>query len=48
LAAAVLNEDVMPVVVMCTGAWFDPQGISVERHGNPNVLKIDIGTSRLT
>jgi biotin/methionine sulfoxide reductase len=49
MAAAVLNEDVMPgVVVMSTGAWFDPQGSRLERHGNPNVLTVDIGTSSLT
>ena len=49
MAAAVLNADVIPgVVVMSTGAWFDPQGSSLERHGNPNVLTVDIGTSPLT
>ncbi len=49
IAAAVLNDDVMPgVAVMSTGAWFDPQSSSLERHGNPNVLTIDIGTSALT
>ena len=48
MAAASLNEDVMPgVVVMSTGAWFDPQNSSLERHGNPNVLTIDTGTSAL-
>jgi biotin/methionine sulfoxide reductase len=49
IAAAVINDDVMPsVVVMSTGAWFDPQSSSLERHGNPNVLTVDIGTSSLT
>jgi biotin/methionine sulfoxide reductase len=33
---------------MTTGAWFDPDGDNLERHGNPNVLTLDIGTSRLT
>jgi len=33
---------------MATGAWFDPDGDALERHGNPNVLTLDIGTSRLT
>jgi biotin/methionine sulfoxide reductase len=35
---------------MATGAWFDPALASnePERHGNPNVLTRDIGTSRLT
>ena len=49
MAAAVLSDDVMPgVAVMSTGAWFDPQGSSLERHGNPNVLTVDLGTSALT
>jgi biotin/methionine sulfoxide reductase len=51
LAAAQLDDDVMPgVAVMATGAWFDPASETgePERHGNPNVLTRDIGTSRLT
>ena len=51
LAAAVLDPGVMPqVAVMATGAWFDPEASvgAPERHGNPNVLTHDIGTSRLT
>lgn len=51
LAAAVLDAGVMPqVAVMATGAWFDPAASAdaPERHGNPNVLTHDIGTSRLT
>jgi len=50
LAGAVLDADVMPgVVVMATGAWFDPADAAgePERHGNPNVLTLDIGTSPL-
>ena len=50
LAAAVVDANVMPqVAVMATGAWFDPAGEpgEPERHGNPNVLTLDIGTSRL-
>ncbi|QVQ24189.1 molybdopterin-dependent oxidoreductase [Achromobacter deleyi] len=35
------------VVAMFTGAWFDPQDATLERHGNPNVLTMDVGTSRL-
>ena len=37
------------VVVMATGAWFDPADAAgePERHGNPNVLTLDIGTSPL-
>lgn len=51
LAAAVIEEGLMPgVAVMATGAWFDPpmSAGEPERHGNPNVLTRDIGTSRLT
>jgi biotin/methionine sulfoxide reductase len=33
--------------VISTGAWFDSDGGEPERHGNPNVLTIDLGTSRL-
>lgn len=50
LAGAVLDASVMPhVAVMATGAWFDPAPApgEPERHGNPNVLTRDIGTSRL-
>jgi biotin/methionine sulfoxide reductase len=49
-AAALLDEAVMPgVAVMPTGSWFDPaRGDGPERHGNPNVLTLDTGTSRLT
>lgn len=49
LAGAELDDGVMPgVLVLSTGAWFDPQDETLERHGNPNVLTLDIGTSRLT
>ncbi|MGN6463732.1 MAG: molybdopterin-dependent oxidoreductase [Pseudolabrys sp.] len=51
LAAAVLDPGLLPnVTVMATGAWFDPALSSepLERHGNPNVLTQDIGTSKLT
>jgi biotin/methionine sulfoxide reductase len=35
---------------MATGAWFDPanDAEAPERHGNPNVLTLDIGTSKLS
>jgi biotin/methionine sulfoxide reductase len=34
--------------VLPTGAWYDPQQPGgLERHGNPNVLTMDKGTSRL-
>jgi biotin/methionine sulfoxide reductase len=49
LAGAIVEEGVMPgVVVMSTGAWFDPGDAALERHGNPNVLTQDVGTSQLT
>ena len=41
----------MPGVVrLSTGAWFDPaqDGSGLERHGNPNVLTLDIGASGLS
>jgi biotin/methionine sulfoxide reductase len=50
LAGAVLDPDVMPgVAAMATGAWFDPPDAAgePERHGNANVLTLDIGTSPL-
>ena len=48
LGGAQLSGDLLRgVVVMPTGAWFDPQGAALERHGNPNVLTVDVGTSRL-
>ena len=34
------------VVQMATGAWYDPDGMLC-RHGNPNVLTPDKGTSKL-
>jgi biotin/methionine sulfoxide reductase len=50
LAGAIVDPDVMAgVAVMATGAWFDPPDAAgePERHGNPNVLTLDIGTSPL-
>lgn len=49
LAGAAISDDVRSgVALMATGAWFDPNEDALERHGNPNVLTLDIGTSRLT
>jgi biotin/methionine sulfoxide reductase len=53
LAAAVICESVREsVVVLPTGAWFDPldpsEPDSLEVHGNPNVLTRDVGTSTLS
>jgi biotin/methionine sulfoxide reductase len=40
------------VVVLPTGSWYDPlvpgEIGTLEKHGNPNVLTLDKGTSRLT
>ncbi|AOB32450.1 biotin transporter BioY [Bordetella sp. H567] len=48
LAGAIVDDGVMQgVLVMSTGAWFDAEDASLERHGNPNVLTPDIGTSQL-
>src|SRR5699024_1869222 len=53
LAAAKLSEDLMPgVLQLPTGAWYNPQVAgevgSLEKHGNPNVLTLDMGTSNLS
>jgi biotin/methionine sulfoxide reductase len=52
LAGAVLSDDLRPgVVQISTGAWYDPaepgEGRGLCKHGNPNVLTLDKGTSRL-
>ena len=52
LAGAVITDGVRPgVVVLPTGAWYDPEDpedpMSLDVHGNPNVLTRDIGTSTL-
>lgn len=50
-AAAQVDEAVMRgVVVLPTGAWYDPEHhgpLPADKHGNPNVLTLDRGTSRL-
>ncbi len=49
LATAVVDPNLKSgVVCLPTGAWFDADSPDLELHGNPNVLTIDIGTSRLT
>jgi len=50
LAAVRLSTDVMPgVVKLSTGAWFDPDWEGgPERHGNPNALTLDVGSSGLS
>ena len=52
LAGAVVTENVRPgVVCLATGAWFDPLDPaeigSLDKHGNPNVVTLDKGTSKL-
>ncbi|ADU71880.1 molybdopterin-dependent oxidoreductase [Pantoea sp. At-9b] len=53
LASARITDTIMPgVVQLPTGAWYDPVDPTAARplcrHGNPNVLTLDIGTSSLT
>jgi len=52
LAGAVVTEAIRPgVIQLSTGAWFDPLDPaeigSLDKHGNPNVLTLDKGTSKL-
>jgi biotin/methionine sulfoxide reductase len=52
LAGVIVSDAVMPgIVQLSTGAWYDPQTPGqtegLEKHGNPNVLTRDRGTSRL-
>ena len=52
LAGAMVTDAIRPgVVQLATGAWFDPANPaeigSLEKHGNPNVLTLDKGTSKL-
>jgi biotin/methionine sulfoxide reductase len=52
LGGVIIDDQVMRgVVQMSTGAWYDPEHPasrgSLCKHGNPNVLTPDIGTSRL-
>ena len=48
----ITTPDLMPGVVMIsTGAWYDPEDANSGgrcRHGNPNVLSPDVGTSALS
>ncbi|MEM7324111.1 MAG: molybdopterin-dependent oxidoreductase, partial [Actinomycetota bacterium] len=48
LAGAVISDKLMPgVVQLATGAWYDPDRDGMCKHGNPNVLTRDKGTSQL-
>jgi biotin/methionine sulfoxide reductase len=49
LAGAVIDDQVRGgVAVMATGSWYAPDAKGLELAGNPNVLSLDVGTSRLT
>ncbi|GGA25206.1 molybdopterin-dependent oxidoreductase [Neptunicoccus cionae] len=52
LCGVIVSSEVMPgVVQLSTGAWYDPEkgadGNAMCKHGNPNVLTLDRGTSTL-
>ena len=48
LASAHINPQIMQGVArLATGAWYDPDDTGRDRHGNPNVLTMDKGTSSL-
>jgi biotin/methionine sulfoxide reductase len=50
ICGAVISDNMMPgVILVSTGAWFDPDptGVVSCKHGNPNVLTPDLGTSSL-
>ncbi|MGI9350579.1 MAG: molybdopterin guanine dinucleotide-containing S/N-oxide reductase [Rhizobiaceae bacterium] len=48
LGAAVISDEIRKgVIQMTTGAWWDPDGTGLCRHGNPNALTRDEGTSSL-
>ena len=47
LAELRISDTIRPrVIQIATGAWFEPEG-ELCRHGNPNVLTMDKGTSNL-
>jgi len=52
LAGVEVTDEVMPSAIkLSTGAWYDPatpgEVGSLDKHGNPNVLTLDKGTSSL-
>ncbi len=52
LAGAAIADHLLPgVLQIATGAWYDPlqggQSGTLDKHGNPNVVTLDKGTSRL-
>jgi len=53
LAGVIVSDGIRPgVVQIATGAWFDPlvhgEQNSLEKHGNPNVITADVGSSSLS
>ena len=50
LAGVRVVDDLLGVVMIATGAWYDPEYPghpgSLEKHGNPNVLTLDKGASQ--
>ncbi|HMB75697.1 MAG TPA: molybdopterin dinucleotide binding domain-containing protein, partial [Kiloniellaceae bacterium] len=47
-ARASVSEGITPgVVALPTGAWLGDPGGNIDPDGNPNVLTMDVGTSRL-
>jgi biotin/methionine sulfoxide reductase len=53
LAGVILCDNIRPgVVQIATGAWFDPlvrgEPGSLDKHGNPNMITQDIGSSSLS
>lgn len=48
LGAALVTDEMRPGVIrMSTGAWWDPDETGTCRHGNPNAVTLDKGTSRV-
>ncbi len=52
VCGVIIDDRIRPgVAQLSTGAWFDPEksggSVGLCKHGNPNVLTIDKGTSRL-
>ena len=48
LAGLDVTDAVMPGVIhMATGAWWDPDENGMCKHGNPNSVTLDVGTSWL-
>jgi biotin/methionine sulfoxide reductase len=49
LAGAELTDSVLPGVIhIATGAWWDPDENGLCKHGNPNAVTLDTGTSVLS